>query len=63
MFHNPCLRCKNLVWYAEANLTYSILGVSKKTEKLIKPRKLKKLNREKKPIKILKKPTGSILVL
>jgi hypothetical protein len=41
------------------------LGVSKKTKKQIKPRKpeknySKKPNREKKPIKILKKPTGSI---
>jgi hypothetical protein len=35
--------------------------VSKKTEKLIKPRKLEK--KPKKPIRILKKPTGSILVL
>jgi hypothetical protein len=34
--------------------------VSKKTEKLIKSRKLKKPNREKKPIRILKKPTGSV---
>jgi hypothetical protein len=41
------------------------LGVSKKTEKLIKLRKqkkkLKKPNREKKPIKILKKPTDLVL--
>jgi len=42
MFHKPCLRCKNPVWYAEANLTYSTLGVSTKTEKLIKLRKLEK---------------------
>jgi hypothetical protein len=35
--------------------------VSKKTEKPIKPKKkLKKPNREKKPIKILKKLTGSV---
>jgi hypothetical protein len=37
-----------------------LLGVSKKIKKSIK---LKKPNREKKPIKILKKPTGSVLVL
>jgi hypothetical protein len=45
--------------------------VSKKTKKLIKLRKLEKIitekpNRKKKPIKqikILKKPTGSVLVL
>ena len=42
---------------------YFQLGVFKKTKKLIKPRKPKKPNREKKlikPIKILKKPTGSV---
>ena len=43
-----------------------MLGV-KKTKKLIKLRKLekklKKPNREKKPIKILKKPTGSVSIL
>jgi hypothetical protein len=39
------------------------LGVSKKIKILIKPRKLKKSSRKKKPIKILKKPTGSVLVL
>jgi len=41
--------------------------MSKKTEKLIKPRKPEKNNRknrtEKNPIKILKKPAGSVLVL
>jgi hypothetical protein len=38
-----------------------LVGVSKKTEKLIKPRKPEKNNRtEKKPIKILKKPTRSV---
>jgi hypothetical protein len=39
--------------------------VSKKTEKLIKSRKLKKPNREKKPIRILKKTDrfGSVSVL
>jgi hypothetical protein len=39
------------------------LGMNKKIKKLIKSRKLKKINREKKPIKpirILKKPTGSV---
>jgi hypothetical protein len=38
--------------------------VRKKTKKPIKPRKLKKPNREKnpiKPIRILKKPTGLVL--
>jgi hypothetical protein len=42
------------------------LGVSKNIEKTIKPRKLKKPNGEKKPIKsirILKKPTGSASIL
>jgi hypothetical protein len=34
--------------------------VFKKTKKPIKSRKLKKPNRKKKPIKILKKPTGSV---
>jgi hypothetical protein len=41
----------------------SEIGVSKKTKKPIKPRKLKKLNCKKKPIKsikILKKPAGSV---
>jgi hypothetical protein len=44
--------------------TYQI-GVSKKTEKSrkLEKKKLKKPNREKKPIKILKKPIGSISVL
>ena len=38
------------------------LGVSTKNEKPIKPeKKPKKPNRKKKPIKILKKPTGSVL--
>ena len=41
-----------------------MLVVSKKTEKLIKSRKLKKITEkikpEKKPIKILKKPIGSV---
>jgi hypothetical protein len=38
--------------------------VGKKTEKLIKSKKLeKKSNREKKPVKILKKPTDLVLVL
>jgi len=41
------------------------VGVSKKTEKLIKPRKLEKKITEKtepwkKPIKIFKKPIGSV---
>jgi hypothetical protein len=44
------------------------VGMSEKTEKLIKPRKLEKQITEKtelwkKPIKILKKPTGSVSVL
>jgi hypothetical protein len=39
----------------------SSIGVSKKIKKPIKPRKLEnKLNREKKQIKILKKPTSSV---
>ena len=38
------------------------LGVSTKIEKPIKPeKKTKKTEPEKKPIKILKKPTGSVL--
>jgi hypothetical protein len=42
--------------------TWCNLGLSKKTEKPRKPEKKfpKKLNREKKPIKILKKPVGSV---
>jgi len=40
------------------------VGVSKKIKKSIKPRKLEKKNRKnRKPIKILKKPTGSVSVL
>jgi hypothetical protein len=42
-------------------------NVSKKTGKPVKPRKLKKNNRKnrtvKKPIRILKKPTGSVSIL
>jgi hypothetical protein len=42
------------------------IRVNKKTEKSIKPRKLEKKNQKnrtvkKKPIKFLKKPTGSVL--
>jgi hypothetical protein len=44
-----------------------VVGVRKKTKKLIKLRKQEKItkkpNREKKSIRIFKKPTGSVLVL
>ena len=56
--------------YLTLRLNVLLLGVRKKTEKLIKSKKLKKKlkkpNREKKLIKlirILKKPTGSVSVL
>jgi len=40
------------------NTSSLVVGVSKKTEKLKKQKK--KPNREKKPIKILEKPVGSV---
>ena len=59
--------CSNIIINYVTNSTYLIwLGVRKKTEKLIKSRKLKKPNCEKKPIKsikILKKLTFGFISL
>ena len=56
---------KNALERRQGQKTHYPLGVSKKTEKLIKPRKLEKKITEKtepkkKPIKILKNPVGSV---